>query len=103
MLRHELEALIDTIQPGEVVAYHTGNLMADRTLGPDFMRVENTARAAWDAMEAGKVRLVQARTGTEGVFQYLVIKRKGPFKKVNWCGCYDRRRNHHSRPERIAA
>jgi hypothetical protein len=97
MTRLEFERALPTMKPGEVIVYHTGNLLKDRNMGPDFMRVENVARAAWVAMEAGELHLVQIKKGDD-VWDYCGIMRPKPFKKIKWDGCYDPRRNHHVKP-----
>lgn len=90
MTRTDFEAQMDGLLPGEGLAYHMGNLLVDRRIGLDFMRVENTARAAWNAMMAGKVHLMQKRIG-EARYAYCAVKKAPPFKVTEWCGCYDDR------------
>lgn len=90
MLRHEFEAQVEGLLPGERIAYHEGNLLADRRAGSTFMTVENIAQAAWMAMEAGKVNLAQGRI-RDGLYVYYAIKRAKPHVKVEWAGCYDTR------------
>lgn len=95
MLRHEFDHHLMNVEPGQVIVYHSGNLMSDRINGIGFMQVENVAQAAWQAMMDGKVTLLQARVqGVPGLFHYCAIKRKMPYEKVEWSGCYDPRPYH---------
>lgn len=88
MNRHEFEAAVENARPGAKIVYYTGHLFGgDRKIGLHFMAVDNVSRAAWAAMEEGKVHLVQKRV-KDGVFDYTAIKRPVPFKKVRWSGCY---------------
>lgn len=91
MHRRDLETAIENMKSGDSVIYHVGNLMYDRNFGTDFMRVDNTADTAWQAMEAGKVSLVQERhPGSETPrYSYIAIKRSSPYERVYWSGCYD--------------
>lgn len=76
---------------GASVTYHIGNLIADRSIGPNFMSVHSTAHAAWDAMEKGQIHLFQRylrrEDGTRDCV-YLAMKRATPHIHVKWTGCY---------------
>jgi len=88
---------------GEQIVYHTGALMYDRVYGTNFLSVDNTARAAFAAAEAGKVHLTQHRLG-EHLFAYIAVKRPVPHKPVKWMGCYDPDQMQHKTPlEKVAA
>jgi hypothetical protein len=76
---------------GERIIYHVGNLACDREWKP---ATEFTARAAWVAMEDGRVDLIQRRV-VEG-FEYIAIKRRD-VEKVIWTGCYDPERKNYTR------
>lgn len=97
MLRHEFDAQVEGLLLGERLAYHRGNLLIDRRSGAQFLAVENTAQAAWTAMEVGKVHLMQRRIGP-GVYVYYATKRAKPHTKVEWTGCYDPTRPLHVKP-----
>jgi len=88
MLRQDFEGHIATLPAGRALIYHIGNMMWDRERGTGFQRVNSTAHAAWEAMEAGKVYLVQRRVLPD-VFEYVAIKRDPPYSAVEWTGCYD--------------
>ena len=60
-----------TAQPGDVITYHQGNLMADKISA----EVRAVGSAAWAAYERGLVELVQKRVG-EGCCAYIAIARK---------------------------
>lgn len=91
--------LADTlIEPGTPIVYHIGSLMRDRSMGSEFLNVNSTAVAAWEAMEDGKVRLFQRFVGIDSatcasVFQYTAVKLKPPHTPVEWFGCYARKTN----------
>lgn len=87
MQRPRLIELIEAAGPGENVIYHIGSLMRDRMLGSSFLEVNATACAAWEAMEAGKVMLLQRRIEA-GVFEYRVRKCAPPFVPAGWTGPY---------------
>lgn len=96
---------IETMKPGERLIYHTGHLMYDRALGQNFLVVNATACAAWDAMEAGKVRLVQRAVHDSlnfKEFEYSIIKRAAPYKPVGWWGCYATSKFKYSKPCEIS-
>lgn len=86
MTRQEFEAWVSGSVPGQQATYHVGSLMYHRQKGIRFQEVANVATAAWDAMEAGKVTLVQ-RTVARSCHEYIAIKRAEPFKPVLWEGC----------------
>lgn len=86
MFRDEFLRACDAAKAGEEIRYHFGHLMADRQFGPKFLEVEAVARAAFDAMEAGKVHLIQKRS--LGRYFYIAVKRAAPFKPIEWEGCY---------------
>lgn len=86
MTRQEFEADLLTLKPDQTIIYHTGNMIYDRLQGPHCMAVDNIARAAWTAMEAGKVRLAQKRVGR--AVAYCAIGCAKPYVPVEWIGCY---------------
>lgn len=89
MNRLEFDAAVEAAKPGAAIVYHTGHMFGgDRRNGLHFLAVDNVARAAWNAMEAGKIHLVQKRI-RDGAYAYMAIKRPPPFKKVEWLGCYN--------------
>lgn len=67
----QITQAIDKARKGERVAYHVGCLMADRMYHLD---VDSRARAAWAAMQDGKVRLVQERVSGVAC-RYLAVRR----------------------------
>ncbi len=81
--------------PGEKIVYHIGNLVLDREGKGDFFTVHLTATAAWRAMEAGKVDLVQRISGDKT--EYIAVKRAEPHKKTEWTGCYDPKRKSYNK------
>jgi hypothetical protein len=83
---------------GARTIYHIGNLLVDR---PRSRATDETAAAAWEAMESGKVHLVQ-RT-YDGATNYIAIKRAPPYEPVRWVGCYDRRRKNYNKSVKEAA
>ncbi len=83
-------AAVEAARPGAKIIYYTGHFFGgDRRIGPDHKEVDILARAAWGALEAGRVRLVQRRI-KDGVYEYLAVKRHKPFNKVKWTGCYEK-------------
>ena len=81
--------------PGEQIVYHVGNLVIDRERAGDFFTIHLTATAAWRAMEAGKVDLVQR--SVDDMFEYIAVKRAEPHKKAEWTGCYDPKRKNYNK------
>lgn len=110
MNRRELCALIDGMEPSQVLIYHEGYLLRDREHGPNMLAVNGLALEAWAAVEAGKVIAVQRRVG-DLHYEYLLVKRTPPHKAVTWIGCYHEdhlngghyNRQAKARCERIAA
>lgn len=77
---------LDVAAPGDRITYHTGSLMFDRaiSLSAKAAEVNGVANVVYDAYLAGKVILLQRKTGriittTEnGIvpeFQYIAIRR----------------------------
>lgn len=103
MNRQDFDARVASAKPGEQIVYHTGAIMFDRVYGPDFGSVDNTAHAAFQACEAGKVHLTQHRLGKH-LFAYIAVKRPAPHKRITWTGCYDPDPMQHSTPlDKVAA
>jgi hypothetical protein len=76
---------LDRVRPGEKIIYHTGSLAYDRQVafGEHSQRIDGDADAAMASYRAGKVSLLQKRTGrviTETEFgkvyefQYIAVK-----------------------------
>lgn len=66
----EFDAMLDALKRGQTKGYHTGLLMRDRQSDEHLNAV---ATRAWDAMLAGKCKLVQRRVEV-GVCQYDVVR-----------------------------
>jgi len=91
MTRQVFDEKLKQAQPGDTITYHVGVLVEDRMAGEHFMTIHNTARAAWEAFEAGKVELFQRRILGEAkwpIYAYIAIKKLPPHKPVKWSGCY---------------
>lgn len=99
----DFEWRVRVARPGARILYHTGNLMHDRALRGDKTAdaVNALARAAWVAMEAGKITLLQeiVPDGTA----YLAVKLRHPHERVVWKGCYDPNRKNYVKPALEAA
>jgi hypothetical protein len=67
---NELRTWLVNAAPCSVTVYYTGDLGGDPTPFADEVRV-----LAWDAMRNGLVHLIQRRTKTIGMFEYVAIKR----------------------------
>lgn len=89
MLSFDFNARLENMIPGERAVYHVGAIGHDRLVGKDFLQVHAVAAAAWAAMEAGKVLLVQRRIFPSYDWEYIAIKLAPPYKPVEWTGCYD--------------
>lgn len=104
MTRQRFEQCLADGSPGDKIIYHVGFLLWDTHYGIDYLRVRNNAAAAWEALEAGKVTLVQEKV-MDGIWKYIAIVRRPPHKKVQWQGCYlpplMPKKKHN--PERLAA
>jgi hypothetical protein len=87
MARATFEEYVASAKPGDQIIYHVGLLWWDTNFGIDFMKAWNTRKAAWEAMEAGKVTLVQKKL-SDGIWSYIAVKRKTPHEPVVWMGCY---------------
>lgn len=72
LTRVVFEQRIIEAQPGDKIVYHVGHLGRDRKSGPDFLAIENTAQAARQAFEDGKVTLVQHRVMPD-IYEYVAI------------------------------
>lgn len=88
MTRENFAAALAAAKPGTDITYHVGNLMSDREYGQNFLTVHSVARAAWAAMEAGKVALLQRRVDSTRV-QYLARVLPSPHRSVMWTGSYN--------------
>lgn len=88
MTRQEFDQQVSIMEPGQAWVYHRGALMGDRQRGCAFQAVDNTACAAWAALEAGKVKLFQRRVGPSET-DYIAIKNPEPYQPIKWTGCYD--------------
>jgi hypothetical protein len=101
MNRQDFDARVASAKPGEPIVYHTGAIMFDRVFGGTS--VDDVAKAAFQAMEAGKVHLTQHRLGKH-LFAYIAVKRPAPHKRITWTGCYDPDPMQHSTPlDKVAA
>ena len=74
----ELAAWVDVAQAGDRVAYHEGQLGADRLRGAglaekDRRRLDTLARLAWALAAASRIHLIQHRVEI-GRFRYLAVK-----------------------------
>lgn len=88
MSRQTFEDAVAIATPGTRISYHIGLLMEDRCRGPEFLKVDNVAHAAFKAFEAGTVHLTQRRLSPNQC-EYIAVKRSAPFKTVKFTGCYD--------------
>lgn len=87
MTRENFAAALAAAKPGTDITYHIGNLMSDREFGANFLTVHSVALAAWGAMEAGKVALLQRKcsAGT----RYIARALPTPHRSVMWTGSYN--------------
>lgn len=74
------------LPPGSAIIYYKGHLPYDTAYKKDLVNAKVLSNMAWDAMLAGKVHLVQRRSGNE--FEYLAVLRPKPHKTVVWKKCY---------------
>jgi hypothetical protein len=78
-LAAELAAWVDGAQAGDRVAYHEGQLGADRLRGSSLLtekdrrRLETLARRAWALAAASRIHLIQQRVEV-GRSRYLAVK-----------------------------
>lgn len=97
---------IENMKPGERVIYHSGVLAADRQQGANFAAVNATATAAWEAMEAGQVALLQGVVrrgrGEKTIYDYIAVKLSTPHIHVTWAGPYAPPDKHYTKPKLIA-
>lgn len=96
MFHDQFVAECDAAPAGARIGYYRGSLMRDRVWGPRFLEVEALARAVWQAMEEGKVMLVQRKV--LGTYEYTAIKLPAPYKPVEWEGCYAPPTKKHVKP-----
>lgn len=101
LTRENFAAALAAAKPGTDITYHIGNLMSDREYGANFLTVHSVARAAWAAMEAGKVALLQQRVGS--VSRYIARTLPAPHKAITWVGSYNPTRFQFLQSQRSAA
>lgn len=87
MTRENFATALAAAKPGTDITYHVGNLMSDREYGTNFLTVHSVALAAWAAMEAGKVALLQQRLGS--TYRYIARALPTPHRSVMWTGSYN--------------
>ncbi len=87
MTKDQFTTALKTAKPHSSIAYHVGSLMSDRQYGQSFLQIHAVAMAAWAAMEAGKVALVQDKLGS--ATRYVARVLPPPHKPVEWVGCYN--------------
>jgi hypothetical protein len=87
MNRSYFEALVECTKPGHEIIYHTGGLAYDREKAMNFGVIDDIAKAALQACEAGQVHLVQRYIGAH-CFEYIAVKRPSPHTPFVWMGCY---------------
>src|SRR4051812_31725564 len=86
----EFDAAVDAAATGDTFKYYSGFIMKDRKAIWEFeaQPIQLLAEAAWSALEAGKVTLVQRKL-SEGRYHYYATKRAAPHTPLVWQGCYD--------------
>ena len=90
--RADFQRLVSNAKHGERIVYHIGFLRGDRRLGSPSWETTRSATinaigiAAWEAAEAGHVRLFQKKIETN-TYEYIAEKCDPP-RPIQWEGCY---------------
>lgn len=87
MTKENFATALAAAKPGTDITYHIGNLMSDHQFGTNFLVINGVRLAAWAAMEAGKVALLQQKTSVGS--RYIARVLPPPHKPVKWMGCYN--------------